>query len=291
MTEDITNSASQIEALVVGPWQRGEFAGLLESATDIHITQQSATVEDACEQLSAEAVGPELILLAQPLPGHYTQAEVTRLQQLVPLARIVVVAGTWCEGEPRTGRPLTGVVRLYWYELPAWWSAVRRQIDEGLSLPWSAPLDGPLAGRFSPAQVDMHMHIGLLPGVVAIDCQLKATFESLRESLKPYGADCRWVRRGQPVDLTSELIAGIWDGGQLDPQELADFKKFAQVVAQRKGVTLALVDFPRYEHQELVHTAGGAGVFGKPYVAHELACWLGEMKGAGFGVQDTQFPA
>jgi hypothetical protein len=124
--------------------------------------------------------------------------------------------------------------------------------------------------------VDPQRHTGLLSGVVAVDCQLLATFESLRESLQPYGADCRWVRRGQPFDWPGETAVGIWDGGQLDPQELADFRRFADAIAQRYGVTLALVDFPRREHWELVRAAGGTAVLGKPYVAHELACLVGE---------------
>jgi hypothetical protein len=290
MEHKTPDCSSQIEAWAVGPWRRGEFVGLLESVTGLAVSHQAETVASACEQLVAEAVGPELVLLAQPLAGCYTQGEVTRLQQLAPLARMVVVAGSWSEGELRTGRPLAGVVRLYWYEFPAWWSAVRRQRGEGLAPPWSAPLDGTLAGRFTPALIDPQLHTGLLPGVIAINCQLGATFEAIREALQPYGADCRWVRRGQAGELPRELVAGIWDGGQLDPGELADFRQFAQEVAQRNGVTLALVDFPRQEHREMVRAAGGTGLLGKPYVAHEMACWLeGRVQGSGFRVQDSGY--
>src|SRR5262245_27178576 len=74
-----------------------------------------------------EAAGacPELIVVAQSRPGTFALDRVVSLRQRAPLAGVVGLLGSWCEGETRTGRTWPGVERLYWYEFPAWW---RRQM-------------------------------------------------------------------------------------------------------------------------------------------------------------------
>src|SRR5690349_7541486 len=69
---------------------------------------------------SADAL-PELIVVAQSRPDSITSAQVEPFRRWAPLAGVVTLLGSWCEGETRTGRPLPGVERIYWYQFPAWW--------------------------------------------------------------------------------------------------------------------------------------------------------------------------
>lgn len=59
---------------------------------------------------------PQAVVWLQSRAGEFQQAEVAELQTLDPLARPIVVAGCWCEGESRSGRLLTGVTRIYWHQ-------------------------------------------------------------------------------------------------------------------------------------------------------------------------------
>jgi hypothetical protein len=68
---------------------------------------------------------PEVVVVAQGRPGVVRRQEWMRLRRNAPLAGFVSLVGSWCEGETRTGRPMAGVERLYWYEFPVWW---RRQL-------------------------------------------------------------------------------------------------------------------------------------------------------------------
>jgi hypothetical protein len=79
-----------------------------------------------CEQsrvipLDDRRICPELIVMAQSRPGTVQSEDVERLRRRAPLAGVVSLAGSWCEGETRTGRPLPSAVRLYWYEFEPWW--------------------------------------------------------------------------------------------------------------------------------------------------------------------------
>src|SRR5690606_19180040 len=138
--------------------------------------------------------------LAQPLPGIYKQAQIETLRQLAPLAQIVVVAGTWCEGELRTGKPQSGVLRLYWHELAHWWRTRRNPV-----VVWSPCLDGPLIPRVSPGEPT-------LEAALAIHTPTLASYEALAAVLGRFGAHCLWIR---DLQAPSAATIGLWDGGQL----------------------------------------------------------------------------
>ncbi len=79
------------------------------------------------------------VVIWQPRFGSVTQVEVEELRQAAPIARLIEVAGVWCEGEPASGRPLQGVHRVYWHEFP--WrlrSALKRRRSGALDQ-WSLP--------------------------------------------------------------------------------------------------------------------------------------------------------
>lgn len=252
----------KIDALFVGPWQMAEFATAGSSLEQWQSFPQRATIEQACESLSQLEVAPELILLAQPLPSAIRQSEVDRLQQLAPLARIVVVAGTWCEGELRTGQPLRGVLRLYWYELAPWWQAAERRLAEGMCPSWSQPLDHYQSGRYCD-----NATVPTLPGTVAVDAADHSVFAAWADSIQQSGGTALWAKPQAEV----HAAAGIWDGGQLGSTELVRLREFCAAIP---GNVVALVDFPRVEHIAAARDAGAAAVFGKPYVVEEVLAAL-----------------
>ncbi len=259
LTETTTLIATEpIMVLAIGPWDRGEFAIALD---EIQVGEKWLAVSDcetASELLNQSQYLTEFILLAQPLPGSYQQSEIERLRRAAPLAQIVLVAGSWCEGELRTGKPLAGVLRLYWYELPPWWLTIRKD-----PLCWSPCLDSPLSPRSSETFFDQK-----LEGVAAIQTPTHATYETLAATLAPYGLKCHWTRRDSK--LPDELAVGIWDGGQLDPPELAELQIFATAIHKRGGSPIVLLDFPRKEHFSQLRKINCTAILGKPYITTEL---------------------
>ncbi|WP_254512247.1 hypothetical protein [Anatilimnocola floriformis] len=82
-----------------------------ETTADLLRAWRLARANDAAECLQASAV-----VWLQSRSGDFAQAEVDAVQILDPLARCVVVAGSWSEGEPRSGRPLLDATRCYWHQ-------------------------------------------------------------------------------------------------------------------------------------------------------------------------------
>lgn len=63
-----------------------------------------------------ESLAPSGVIWLQSRPGEYSQAEIDAIAIADPLAKPFLIAGTLCEGEPRSGRLLLDVTRLYWHE-------------------------------------------------------------------------------------------------------------------------------------------------------------------------------
>jgi len=279
---DLASPAGQLakpQVLAIGPWHEREFAAAL---TDILAGKDwlagrdwptVTNIDSACDALTHSEQLPELIFLAQPLPGYYLQTDIDRLQQLVPLTRLVIVAGTWCEGELRTGTPPTGAIRLYWYELSSWWLAALRQLDASLYPLWSLPLDHAQAGRCS---TETHKQAPTkLETTILIAAADFAVYETLAAALRSHGITCYHEKAAALPDTPT---AGIWDGGQLSESELQRLTSFCRQVS---GPVVALLDFPRIEHIQQAESAGAAAVMAKPYIVEEL---VGALMGAKMGL-------
>ena len=250
--------------LAVGPWHRGEFAVL---RTVLGVGEEWVSTfdcESAGELLSSGEILPEWILIAQPLQGTYEQDEIEQLRRAAPLAQIVIVAGTWCEGELRTGKPLIGVERLYWYEFASWWKS--QQPGRPSQSPY---LDGLFSPRPGVNNIEPSSAMS-----VAIHASTLASFEAIAAALASDGLECIWLR--EDAEVPANISTAIWDGAQLDPQEFSRLQTFAAAVQKLHASLIVLLDFPRKEHFSQLHALGCQKILGKPYIIGELkaACGL-----------------
>jgi DNA-binding NarL/FixJ family response regulator len=275
-----TNSPTLIAA---GPWHDVEFASVRVELDANQAWRIAPTLRAAVDQIAASEDPPELVLLAQLHPGADDQKEVERLYQLAPLTRVIVVAGSWCEGELRTGKPLTGVVRIYWYEFAAWWRAALERLARGATPPWAEPLTDLRAGhsiRLRPASADPSTTPDGEQRVLAIDTIDFAAFEALSTGLTRLGWHCVWQPRHRPAlnghssAAHQSPAAALWDGGQLDDEELQNLTAFCRRLNDHHAPVVALLDFPRAEHVEQTQSAGAAALLAKP---HQLALLHNEL--------------
>ncbi len=113
---------------MVGDWKHAEFG---EVVAWLKGRTTFVLFEDADAVLSSgRADGrhvPTAIVLAQSRPGQISRRDVDRLYASAPLARLVEVAGTWCEGELRGAPSWPGVIRV---PLCTW----RCRLEEALGL-------------------------------------------------------------------------------------------------------------------------------------------------------------
>jgi hypothetical protein len=225
---------------------------------------------------AAANVPPELIVVAQSRPGAVAHLEVLQLQRRAPLAGVVALLGTWCEGETRTGRPWPGVARLYWYEFPAWW---QRQVDlraAGRCPDWARPDDFDCALRIADCEFGSTSSIPQAPtlnrqsGVIVLCVARRDTRDALAEVLREAGYATVWHRFGRPECEVHGAAAGIWDGGQLDEREASELATFCRRLSRDAAPVVAMLDFPRRERVDEALQLGAAAALGKPWRNDEL---------------------
>lgn len=86
----------------------------LSKTCDVYST---ATIDGAFSQASNFL---DIIFFAQAFPDQYPASRWAQLRQRFPLAGLVQLLGPWSDGASRNSRPLPGVIRKRWHEVPLW---------------------------------------------------------------------------------------------------------------------------------------------------------------------------
>ncbi|MEM6798741.1 MAG: hypothetical protein AAF589_04435 [Planctomycetota bacterium] len=179
----------------------------------------------------------ELVLLVQDRPGQFPRTLPGQLIARFAGARLLSIAGSWCEGELRTGTPWQDVERIYWYDLDAW---LNRGIEQEPS-------------RRSPR------------GVIGIDCTRRETASAIADALvaEPLGAV--WLPRRGRRPLVRGLSAGVWVGAQLDGRAASSLGDFNAELRETSTPVVAMLDFPRHDEWRLAESLGVAALLAKPW--------------------------
>jgi hypothetical protein len=269
---------SKLTALLVGDVGREEFHDARELLRRRSRLVIVPSVIHACAWLGTTATTfsplmlPDVIVLAQSRPGQYTMGQIERLRRLAPLARIVGLLGSWCEGEPRTGQPWPAAIRFYWYD---WAPRLNRELDQhaaGRCAMWSLPDTisseeqlGWLTDKESPA----------CGGRILVCTRTWDLADALHEACRRQGYGTERIcladgslPRTERATPDGRFIAAIWEGTQCSPQEVEQLRRMAE---ELPGIPiLALLDFPRTYSRQWAKEAGAACVISKPFLLDDL---------------------
>lgn len=207
---------------------------------------------------------PDVMIVAQSRPGQIHPQDVERLHAAAPLSRLVVLAGSWCEGELRSGRPASGVIRVLWHQ---WQPRL---------IPFLQPGSAPLPGTWQmprTASLDERFAATVGPcwpcreGLVAIHTATGANYSALSEACQAAGFATVWFLDADTV-AASGVVAALADGIGCD----ADGERFLQRVVHchRPAPVIALLDFVRRQDLDVARSVGVAAVVAKPLLVYDL---------------------
>ncbi|MEX0642433.1 MAG: hypothetical protein WD468_07015 [Pirellulales bacterium] len=232
-------------------------------------------------ELALDAISracPELIIVAQSRPGSIGSQSVEELRRAAPLAGVVGLLGSWCEGQARASRPTNDMLRLYWYQFATWW---RRQLAlraAGHCPEWALPetISGHLQLQGMQNSV-LRTPNRVSSGVISLSTPHWETADALADALQLAGLASVWEPPSRTAPVVHGITAGVWDGGQLDDGELKRLAAFCRRLARDSAPVIALLDFPRRDRCELARQAGTATVLGKPWNNAHLVVSLQAM--------------
>lgn len=253
----------QPSILLVGDTRRREFLEADAAMERRALVTQAGDIETAAALLHADRVAPEVIVLAQDHPGQFTAEAIDRLRRAAPLSRVVVLLGSWCEGELRSGEPAPGVIRVYWHQWFARFDREWSHLFGGRSSAWSLPATATdeerlLAEDFRPAP-----HYG----AIVVCAHGRDMRDWLAEACRRRGYATICLRPNEAIRVDGARAA-ILDATDAGPEEIAEIRRLAGQLAGTP--IIVLLSFPRIEDHQRTLDAGAAAVLSKPLLVEDL---------------------
>ncbi len=297
----------EIQILLVGDIHRTEFRESASCLKRLGVVEIAADVETARAALAQRRTTPEVIVVTQSFPGQFSHGAIDRLRRAAPLARIVGLMGSWCEGEMRSGRPWPATARLYWHQWPARCRRQFRCLAKGERCSFALPATATeeerlLADAVSPlhqgegqrsevrgqravvsgqddtsnlkSQINKSIISNPEPrtpnpsgGLVVVRCRSFETWDWLSRACRRRGLAAVW-QRDDIVARVEGATAAIFDCADLNDDELDGLRRLS--AALRPAPVVALMSFPRIEDHRRALSAGAAAVLSKPLLVDEL---------------------
>jgi len=251
--------------LVIGDVSRREFSVVRESLSDregVHVAFFQGR-SSAAEPLLVADKQPDVIVLLHARPA-FQDDDLAAIRRCCPATPIVVVLGSWCEGETRTGRPMLGVSRVFWYEWRTFLERNLAAIRLGVCPEWGWPV------TTSPDEAIDQRSADELPqgsGLVAVCCEELAVTEALAELLRRAGyATACYQSEGDTA--LGNVRAVVWDVQSVDEETVKQI--FAAAELHPGAIHVLLAAFPRWQESVRLAKVPNLHELAKPFSIDDL---------------------
>lgn len=254
---------SEFVILCVGRTDRSEFRHVLPSLRPWGTVIATPDVPAALATLADDSLTPDVLVIAQSYPGEFVDEQIDKLRRVAPLARLVAVLGTWCEGEMRSGAPWSGAVRVYWHQWRPHCHLELERLRSGRESLWSLPSTACEEERCLAVSTRKH---NLNAGLVDIVTEQYDVFEFLAAACLDRGYKPRWRRTHEEVRADAPAVV-LFDAAGETVDELA---RFRQLRVDKGTVVIVLTDFPRIADCDRFVCVGARAVLSRPFFWDDL---------------------
>lgn len=253
---------SERSVLIVGDITHRDFAPALGWLQHHARVAWAPGITAACDRLETRTP-PQVLLLAQARPGRFSRDQIEQLHARAPLARLVVLLGSWCEGETRTGHPWPGVPRIFWHQWQCRLAIELAASQTGWST-WQLPRTASASDVLEETTTAPWPHG---QGLVVIHARQWVDFEGLSDACRAGGYATLWQPPNRPA-FCSGARAVLFNGRGGDPDEADSVAEL--VTAYRPAPVIPLLDFLRYDDSQRMGRAGASTLLAKPFLVRDL---------------------
>lgn len=247
--------------LLTGDFWHAEFRGLVQDlrlpVTLVGLDQVEAQLADL-DEVSA-------LVVAESRRGQIPRATLVAIRDRHPLLPMVLLLGSWCEGETRSGDPVPGVARVYWHQWRGEFRWFLDQLAAGKVADWQLPRTSTLADR---AERLREISIWEGDSMVGIGSWTADGYQMMADAVAALGGKPVWLDQ-HPPRREGEWRALILVGNSWT--ECLE-ERLKELRRDWDGCPLLLVlNFPRIDERRRARAAGATEVLGKPFSLTELA--------------------
>ena len=262
-------AASRI--LITGDYWHKDFQSLI---ADIDITATMMTLDSvltmAADPSTTENLSEfDLVAIAQSRQGQYDQTTIDALLDRVGITPVVMLLGSWCEGELRSDKPIEGAKRVFWHQ---WQGRFAKFIDElendGVSS-WHTPTTTTAADHIQTVTVK-----SLRPKaegkslVIGVSAWNAESYQALADAMKSFGWQPRWIERSNLMNMGASMDAICIDAGS-QPDKIVQRLQWLKEKSA-KVPTVLLMNFPRHQDVAELEKMGVTRVVSKPFELADL---------------------
>lgn len=257
------------EVFWIGTAEAPELVQILSALQASVPLQKFAQLADLAPYAASLSMEPALLLLVQRLPGEASAEEVAAVRRRFPLARWLTLLGSWCEGEPRSGKPLPGVARLYWHQWSPRVLGEIRKLAAGEPSEWSLPATAAAEERLSSDPSPAAREPRSARPLIALQTDQREMAEALAALLEQTGFAPCWCRCD--CSPTAEIAATVVDLGHGCQRA---WHSLAETCRATRRPVLALLSFPRPEDATRARDLGASELLSKPLDSRDLVASL-----------------
>ncbi|MFZ1933599.1 MAG: response regulator [Thermoguttaceae bacterium] len=261
--DSLSPSATPLSILAIGDTTRREFREARACLGKWGSVADFSDPDSAAAGLAQNRISPDLLVVAQAFPGQFSHETIDRLRRLAPLARLLGLMGSWCEGEMRSGSPWPATLRTYWHQWPACGNRQLRRLAMGQSCSWALPLTASDEERLLADAKSS----SACQGSIVIRSHSREMADCLSAACRRHGLVPIWQHDAAAVRVEG-ATAAIFECVDLCDDERDAMQRFAD--ATRPAPLIALLSFPRIEDRDRAASTGASAVLSKPLVLEDL---------------------
>ena len=247
-----------LHVLYIGDPTHPEFRAVAHWLEDHTEFSSVGSLDGAQRHLSGQLRDTQVIVLAEARPGQYQAGQIDELRRLAPLARVLGVLGSWCEGEMRSGSPLPGVLRAFWHQWPGRFARELTAFVEGRCPSWGHPV------TMTMDEHVLQLRQGFQHQGQGLDDQ---TLGSLQDACRQVGY-ATVSAAGEELPRVTGAAVILFDVRQLGEVQVRRLHEIHRHYTPTPMV--ALLAYPRHDIAERVRAAGVSGIVSKPFFLDDL---------------------
>ena len=230
----------------------------------LHLQDQDSTISSS--PFATEATF-DLVVIAQSRQGQFDQSLIDAVNAFAGATPVVMMLGSWCEGEIRSDRPAEGVKRVFWHQWRGRFSVFLDQLENDGVTHWHGPATETDADCIEAANSSSGnlSHNHLTVGVSAWNVE---AYDSISSAINSFGWKTRWVERSSLSSLAGAVNAVCIDADSLD-ENLE--RRITWLKERVFDVPMVLtLNFPRKNEVSDLRNMGVSHVVSKPFELNDL---------------------